>query len=71
LQAVGQVYGTCWLASSSDVTSCVGGHPVSLPDSCPKAITKSTFKKRIESKRNKRGKDEKNIRAIAIWSILQ
>lgn len=66
LQAVGQVYGTCWLASSSDVTSCVGGHPVSLPDSCPKAITKSTLKKKKERVKEIKEGREKNTRAVAI-----
>lgn len=44
--------------SSSDVTSCAGGHPVSLPDSCPRAITKSTFVKRKEGK-SKRERERK------------
>lgn len=59
-QTVGQVYGTCWPASSSDVTSCAGGHPVSLPDSCPIAITKSMLvKKRKERRERDKEKEEK------------
>lgn len=57
LQAVGQVYGTCWSASSSDVTSCAGGHPVSLPDSCSTAITKSMLVKKKKGNENGRERE--------------
>lgn len=62
LQAVGQVYGTCWSASSSDVTSCAGGHPVSLPDCCPRAITKSMLVKKQKKKEKEREEKTENSR---------
>lgn len=65
-QTVGQVYGTCRPASSSDVTSCASGHPASLLDSCPTAITKSMLvkKKERERKRQRKRRRERGEREV-------
>jgi len=50
------------LPGSSDVTSCAGGHPVSLPDSWPRAITKSALVKGKRKKKKRKKKKEKERR---------